>query len=160
MTTIQIGSIARHKIHGFEGVVSGVTRWLTNVDQYTLSPQRVNEDGTPSKSRTFDAGSLIYVGESGVNVTPVDRIADAPELGDTVKARISGCVGVVTAQTTWIEGCVSLNIQPKTLDKDGQPADVQAYDERGVDVVERANPKPALVKTGGPRSEPKRATAR
>jgi hypothetical protein len=151
---MKLGDIARDRITGFEGVLVAHTRHLTNVDRWTIHPREV-KDGKPVAGRSFDVGLLEYVGESGVPVTPTDRPAEPVELGDTVRLHVSGLEGVVTAITTWSEGCAILNVQPKVL-KDGVPVDAVGADERGVDVVSRANPKPAVARTGGPRSEPSR----
>lgn len=154
---MKMGSIAKDKITGFEGVVIGITRNLTNQDRYTIAPRKVNADGRPAKSRSYDATSLVYVGESGLSIIEPIRVEDAPDLGDEVLHELSGLTGVVFQSTTWIEGCTSVAIQPAALDKDGQPVDGSVFDERCVKVTKIANPKPAPVKTGGPRPEPRRA---
>ena len=69
------------------------------------------------------------------------RMMTTVELGDTVQDTITGLVGVVVSETTWLYGCVRLLIQP-TLDKDGKVPDTYAMDKpqarllskRGADV--------------------------
>lgn len=158
--TIKLGDVAKDKITQFTGVVAGITKRLTNVDSYTLCPQKVNADGTPAKMRSFDATACQFVKASKVRVMPVDRVAHPPDLGDVIEANITGLTGVVTAITTWIEGCVLLEVQPTKLTKDGEPPERLGYDERSVKVLRRAKPKPAPVRTGGPRPEPIRAVSR
>ncbi len=152
--TIKLGDIAKDSITGFQGVVVARTRWLTNVDRLTIAPQEVR-DGKPVASRSFDETQLEHIGASNVPVIPVERPAEHVELGDVVKHRISGLEGVVTAITSWLEGCSLVQLQPRAL-KDGVPVDASAFDERTVTVLERRTPKPEPVRTGGPRPEPRR----
>jgi hypothetical protein len=159
MTTLKLGCIAKDKITGFQGVVTAHSRMLTNVDRWTLQPQAV-KDGKPIASKSFDEGQLVFVEDTTIRVTPVERPDEPVEMGDTVRLLISGLEGVVTAITTWSEGCVILQVQPREL-HEGLPVDALGADERSVDIIQRAKPKPeaapARVKTGGPRPEPLRA---
>lgn len=152
---IELGDIAKDKITGFQGVVVARSRYLTNVDRYTLQPREV-KDGKPIGTRSFDAPGVVFVEKTDIVVTPVERGVEPIELGDTVKHQITGLEGVVVVITEWSEGCSIVQLQPKEL-KDGVPVDQSAFDERSLTIVERANPKPAKVRTGGPRPEPQRA---
>lgn len=55
------------------------------------------------------------------------------ELGDKVRDRISGFIGVVTGRFMYLNGCVRLGIDATEL-KDGRPHDV-TIDESQVEVI-------------------------
>ncbi len=157
MTTLKLGCIAKDKITGFRGVVIAHSRCLTNIDRWTVQP-RVIKDGKAVPSRSFDEGSLDFVEDTPIRVTPVDHGDEPFEVGDTVRAHVTGVEGVVTAITEWSEGCITLTVQPREL-HDGSPVDVIGVDVRSADVVTRARPRaePVKAKTGGPHREPPRA---
>jgi hypothetical protein len=155
MSKIALGDIVKDTITGFTGVTTAVTKWLSNVDRFTVQPQEV-KDGKPIAGRSFDMTQLELVKRSNVRVIPVERPKEPVELGDTVKHELSGLEGVVTAITFWIEGCSILQVQPTVL-KDGEPVDPSGFDERLCAIVKRAHPKVSPARTGGPRSEPRRS---
>lgn len=157
MTTIKLGDIAKDKITGFQGVVTGRSRYLTNIDRWTLQPQ-VIKDGKAVESQTFDENRVEFVAHTKLRITPVNYGAEPVALGDTVKLHITGIKGVVTTITEWSEGCVVLAVQPREL-HEGKVVDAVGVDARSVDIIKRAKPKvePARAKTGGPRPEPRRA---
>jgi hypothetical protein len=155
---IELGCVAREKITGFKGVVIGHVRWLTNCDRFVLQPRDLKEDGTRQDSSSFDVGTLEWAEDAiDVRVHPVARSKVPVDLGDEVMDNVTGIRGIVYAQTTWLEGCVTCDVQPKGLDKDGQPFKRIGFDERSLLLVKRASPTPEPVKTGGPRPETRRA---
>jgi len=79
------------------------------------------------------------------------------ELGDRVKDKVSGYIGVVVAVTIWLNGCARMGIQAETVKKDEQPQDVVWIDEFQLKLVRKAIVKTVSRETGGPRSEPQRA---
>lgn len=87
------------------------------------------------------------------------------ELGDRVKDRITGFMGIVVARTKWLNGCTRITIQPETL-KDGNPIETQCFDEPQLELIEPDAFKITYGKTGaqaptsslgGPRPSPVRA---
>lgn len=77
------------------------------------------------------------------------------ELGDVVKDKITGFVGVVISRTEWLNGCVRFMVQPEKL-KDGKPRDAETFDLQQLEVVKIAKVKPPEAHPGGPRPDPKR----
>jgi hypothetical protein len=71
------------------------------------------------------------------------------KLGDTIRDTISGFTGVLVARTEWLNGCVRLTIQPKTL-HEGKRIDNDTFDIEQCELVEAAQPKTAVA-TGGER---------
>jgi len=78
------------------------------------------------------------------------------KLGDRVKDRISGFVGIAVGRSEYLYGCVRLSVASTEM-KDGKPIETQWFDEDQCEVVEGdAVPAPASAKTraGGPMPAP------
>ena len=60
---MKLGQIARDKITGFKGVLTGHANYLTGCDQYLLSP-KCKEDGSHIDGRWFDEGRLEVFGDA------------------------------------------------------------------------------------------------
>lgn len=58
-------------------------------------------------------------------------------VGDRVRDRITGMMGIVIARTEWRYGCIRLTVQPGEL-KDGRPVDGYQLDEPQCEVVAAA----------------------
>jgi hypothetical protein len=70
------------------------------------------------------------------------------KLGDEVKDKVSGFVGVAVEKREYLNGCIQYAIQPK-VDKDGNMTDSWCIDESQ---IERLKKKVVVKKsnTGGP----------
>lgn len=77
-------------------------------------------------------------------------------LGDRVKDRITGFVGIATARTEWINGCVRFGVQSDTL-KDGLPTEAQWFDEPQLAVLKAGQVQLGRSEKGGPIPTPRRA---
>lgn len=152
---IQIGDIARDTVSGYEGVVVGRTTYLYNVDRLSIQPSALRE-GKLQDQRSFDEPGMEYVGESAI--VPVSPMTDDFKVGDTVRHKITGLEGVIIGRSRWISGCHTISMQPKGLNKDGEPFDLKGFEEHDVELVQRAavKEKAPARKTGGPKPEPRR----
>jgi hypothetical protein len=86
-------------------------------------------------------------------------------LGDKVRDRISGVVGIVIARTEWLYGCVRCTVQPQEM-KDGRAIDGTVVDEPQLEILQRSAiedvpqwrepeaPKPRRATPAGPRPDP------
>ncbi len=82
------------------------------------------------------------------------------QLGDKVKDRVTGFIGIAVARTKWITGCDRIGVQPIGMNEKGEPFDSCAFDEPMLDIVKAVAVKPeraetkrkANAKTGGPMS--------
>ena len=74
-------------------------------------------------------------------------------LGKTVRCKITGFKGVVTAQTRWLSGCDTVQVQPVKLTKEGDRQAAIIFDANMVEEV--TTKKKKVEKTsddiGGPR---------
>lgn len=73
----------------------------------------------------------------------------AIKLGSNVKDSVTGYEGVAMGRTTWLYGCVRINIQGP-VDKDGKVPDMICFDEDQLITVK----KPKLPKKKDPKSPP------
>lgn len=157
MTEIKIGDVAKDELTGFEGLVIGRSRYLSNCDRLTLQPRSLDKDGKPQATNSFDITHCALVQAGAVPVP--DKSWDRREniaLGDTAKDAITGFQGVVTARTSWIDANDHLSLQPTTLDNDGQPQKPNGFDATRCDLVSKLQPPAPAERRGGPMDEPRR----
>lgn len=50
------------------------------------------------------------------------------KLGEGYKDRITGFEGVAISKTEYLNGCVSILLQPQGLDKEGKPTESEYFD--------------------------------
>lgn len=55
-------------------------------------------------------------------------------LGDEVKDKISGFIGIAVSRSEWLYNCVRIQVQPQGL-HEGKPIEVQHYDEDQLEVI-------------------------
>lgn len=70
-------------------------------------------------------------------------------LGDKVKDRITGFVGIATSRHEFINGCVQYSVTPQ-VDKDGKYVNPEGFDEARLEVVEAMAAPIEAAATGGP----------
>lgn len=56
---IQLGDVAKDTISGFSGVVVAATEWLHGCRRIALQPQKLNKDGEPIETKTFDEPQVV-----------------------------------------------------------------------------------------------------
>jgi len=61
MKKFKLGILAKDKITGFEGIITGHSDYLTGCDQYILQPKS-KSDGDYTEGRWFDEGRLDKIG--------------------------------------------------------------------------------------------------
>lgn len=73
------------------------------------------------------------------------------ELGDKVKDKVSGFIGIVVAKYSYMQGCSRICVQP-SVDKKGKLPDTQTFDEPLLEVLETQKIKPIIdtKNQGGP----------
>ncbi len=59
-------------------------------------------------------------------------------LGDIAKDDLTGFEGVVIGRTHWLTNCDRLTLQPRGLDKDGQPSKSHSFDITHCTLISRA----------------------
>lgn len=80
------------------------------------------------------------------------------EIGNKVRDKITGLVGIVTGLTKWVTGCDTAQVQPQTL-HEGRPVDACGIDVTRLEILDSSNilePStteadcPVVAKPGGP----------
>ena len=69
-------------------------------------------------------------------------------LGAHLRDRISGFDGVVVARTEYLHNCSRYMLQPRAVDKDGKPKDVQSFDEDQLEPMPAKKAEPYVARPG------------
>ncbi len=68
---MELGDKARDLITGFEGIVTGHTRYITGCDCYCLQPQGLDKEGKIQEGKWIDENRLAIVQRDAVSLAPV-----------------------------------------------------------------------------------------
>ena len=74
-------------------------------------------------------------------------------LGSKVRDSVTGFEGIAVAETTWLNGCVRVTLQP-TIDKDGKVPDSVTFDAPQLVIVEAEKVLTGNRESGGPNTTP------
>lgn len=72
------------------------------------------------------------------------------ELGDEVKDVITGFTGIVVCSSEWLNKCVRVQVQSRSLDKDGKVGHTEHFDIEQVELVKKSVVNINKEYTGGP----------
>lgn len=67
---IEMGDRVRCKISGFEGVVTGWSKYISGCDRAHVAPQDVDKEGGPGKAWMIDVPMLELLEKGVLPVTP------------------------------------------------------------------------------------------
>ncbi len=76
------------------------------------------------------------------------------KLGDKVRDKITGLVGIAVCHSEWLNGCIRIVVQPQEL-KDGKPVDATCFDEPSLELVPDEVPVEHTRTSGGGRDDSK-----
>ena len=68
---IELGDTVKDSITPFKGVVIGITNWVFGCRRMTVAPNKLDKDGAPSGSSSFDEPQLILVKKAVKKTTKV-----------------------------------------------------------------------------------------
>lgn len=91
--------------------------------------------------------------------TTKSKDANPADLGDHVRDKVTGFKGIVTGVFKYMNGCVRLMLEARTL-KDGKPIEAYTVDDSQVEVIKRQavptkySAYSTRSGTGGPRPTP------
>ncbi len=71
------------------------------------------------------------------------------QLGDKVRCKHTGFVGIAVAKTTYVNGCTQYDVMSK-VDKDNKMPDPMSIDSQSLEVVSKKKKKVIKINTGGP----------
>ena len=81
-----LGDKVKCKVTGFEGIIIGRHEWLYGCTTYSVKPQKVDKDGKPQESASFDeSGIELVADEVLVNPAPVTTGGPAPRVDPVIR---------------------------------------------------------------------------
>ena len=75
---IKLGYRVKHKLHGFTGIVTSVTQYLTGCDHAGVRPEQLDKDGKPVDAQWFDVNILEVISDEAV-IQPQTTTEDKPK---------------------------------------------------------------------------------
>lgn len=84
---LQLGDRVAHRIHGFSGIVTGITEYLQQCRQVLVTPEKLGKDGNPIGGKWYDEPWLdlvkrgVYLPKAAVEVQGKKRlrVSGAPD---------------------------------------------------------------------------------
>lgn len=79
---VELGDKVRDIVTGAEGVVTGLTVWLTGCDTATVNPQKFDKDGKVAENLHFDCNRLKILKKGAVVIpkSPVPKQNGGPRM--------------------------------------------------------------------------------
>ncbi len=144
---IGLGDVARDKISGFEGVVTGVADFLHACHRLQLQPAKVDDEtGKPKATAFFDSPQLELVKKGNYKSSLIED--HDIELGDLAVDCITKFEGVVVTMTRYMDMATRVSIQPSRLnEKTGLPTEAYTFNAGSLDIVKKGTFKPEVVET-------------
>lgn len=151
MKEINLGNVVRDAVSGFSGIAIQRLEKLNGNVQIAIQPKQKEGENDFPEAMFIDEHMLEFVDEGFA-----DRTTDAPEceirLGENVEDRVTLVVGVATAKSTYMNGCVSYCVEPSSKDgrklPDGIWFDHVRLKVCGIGLRDVIKPKNADSKTG------------
>lgn len=63
---VEVGDLVMERVSKFEGVVTGLHRWITGCMTATVTPRSIDKDGKPGASASFDVPRLLILNKAEV----------------------------------------------------------------------------------------------
>ena len=162
ISDIVLGLEIRHLVTDLKGTITSMRERLSGQKQFMIEPRG---DGTTIPDAIYTDWQTIEVIGNGLKhlVTPADTTVEV-KLGQTVKHKITGFVGIAVERLTYMNGCVFFQVDPteeyiKTLDKNF-PIKSQLFDHQFLEIIDedpivlpvapKHTAEETLKPTGGP----------
>jgi hypothetical protein len=151
-----LGLKAKDRITGLEGIITAKGDFQFAPERWELTPIKLGKDGSVLKSRWYDTQRLKTLGSK--QIIDVNDVEPTIVLGEEVEDSITGKRGIATARFTFINGCIRIEMTPKTLPKTAEDGDLDlVFDEQRLLII-NGDKKTAVAgmadKPGGPRPGP------
>lgn len=135
---LNLGSKARDKVSGVEGILTVRTEWLHGGDRYDIQPP--SKDGKIPDSQTFDEPQIEILESAPKHID----IQSPANCGDLVEDPITKTKGIVIGIGYWLYGCTRCCVQPK-IDRKGHFVESRWFDADRLIITKRAQ----VVKSTG-----------
>jgi hypothetical protein len=110
---IKLGNIVRDRITGIEGFATAKHEMLNGNVQYSVQPKADPKEPAKAPDGTASDEHMLEFVSDGVAEEAIPPSEVHFHLGDLVKDTVSGVQGISTQKTTFLNGCVYSDIQPK-----------------------------------------------
>jgi hypothetical protein len=144
---LNCGDAVKDMVSGAGGIITARADTIDGQSKYFVKPREL-KDGKPADGFWIDEGALTVIEKSAVArpIPPTDFLF---ELGDEVKDKWSDHRGVITGRVDHMYGCVRYDVQPRTLNKDGNPF-ASLNQAEGVLLLVKANKEKLAAKEKRP----------
>lgn len=146
---VALGSKAKDKVTGFEGIVTSRTQCLHMGNRYDVTPVGVAPDGKLKEVYGFDEAALEVMPDK-----PIEKVGEPNfqhDLGVRARDTVSLIEGVIITRTQYLHLCNRYILQPQGLSDKGGKKDLVSADEKALLILEE---KPVVEvrrrDTGGP----------
>lgn len=109
---ITLGATVKDVLTGLVGVVSSRTDMITGTTQYAVTPP-LRADGKYDDGRMIDSDLLTVTAPVSKDVKVQPAELSTIVLGQAVKNKSDGFVGIAEERTTFISGCVYYSVRAK-----------------------------------------------
>jgi hypothetical protein len=142
MFKFNCGDEVKEKISGAAGIITCRAEALSGNIKYAVRPKEA-KDGKPADSFWQDEGGLVLKKKS-TSVPPTREFQY--QCGDQVKDKYTDVTGTIVFRCDHIHQCITYEVQPRELTKEGDPAKSTNLDEKAIVLVKSA--MPAVTKSG------------
>jgi hypothetical protein len=161
-TAAQPGDEAKDVVTGFRGIIVARTTWLHGCDRLSIAPTKLGSDGTPVKEHLFDEDRIEIIKKAKVPfITPAEERLTALPIGAEAKDTITGFKGIIAGISVQLSGDIHVALEPEKLDKDGEPVEIQFFNDTRVEMIKpKPVPKTAAKTSGKDGGPPPRGEGR
>jgi len=85
---VKLGDRAKDRVTGFTGIVTAVTVYLNGCVRVQVTPEKLDKDGRPIATESFDVQDLVSV-KSAIHA-PIEPVVNVPVLAKESKTGGAG----------------------------------------------------------------------
>lgn len=151
---IQLGRKVKDLVTGYVGVASGRSEWLYGCARIVVEGTETS-DGKVPEPQYFDEQRIEHFDDGPPVLSVVEPPACHIKLGSKVKDVVTGYQGMAVVKTVWINGRISIGIEPTEL-KEGKVLETNGFDLERVQLIEEQKPpmsRQNSATSGGPQKD-------
>ena len=145
---IEIGDEVKDEVSQKIGIVTTTTEWLYGCPRVAIH-HGIDRDGKPLDHLWLDEPQALLI-KKAVQVRKSNAGVGGINLGDKIKCRITGLVGIAYGVSNYMYGCTRIALAPSSLDKNGKPIEMLWADAPQFEVIKEEEIKRERNTTGGP----------
>lgn len=114
---IKLGQTVRDVVSGFSGIAIQKLEQFNGNVQFAIQPKQKEGEITYPDAFNIDY-HMIEVIDDGVSDRVTKAVTTTLNLGEQVRDKVSGLVGIALDKATYMNGCVSFAVMPERRDSD------------------------------------------